>query len=488
MRIALVGGGPAAACMMESLIRARDEINRDAPLDITVFDPSPHLWCGPSFGPDMDEALMNTYTSDMSIRYWDPDHITQWMKENGYTQFAGTKFAPREIIGKYIRDSAEKAALRMNAFELVREQVTKVAVDGCVLIETPMRNYEFDYAVLCMGGATASDLYGLMGHDRFSSTPYPLKDTLGRIGADEHVGIIGSGLTAVDLVLGLKANHHRGPITLLSRRGLLPGVRRPPVKYEVQYFTVKGIEELVAAKGRITLQDLIDLTYKELDHAGASKHALIDEILSNRYGIERLRHQLARVHDGEIAHQLGIKMLVAAYEDAWYFLSNAEKKYLFSHFRPIAYSLAGPMPEHRAAQILELADAGQLNVIRGLQSVSTDTTGKFVAKAEGLPPIRLDRVFSATTGEDRLSPMAVPIIDGLVRSGQARLHPFGGLDVERTTSRIIDARNCAQPHLYGLGCTVGGALYIFNAFILFAQRTVHIADSIVQHAATVSTS
>jgi uncharacterized NAD(P)/FAD-binding protein YdhS len=302
------------------------------------------------------------------------------------------------------------------------------------------------------------------------------------VDADEHVGIIGSGLTAIDLFFGLLANHHRGPITIMSRRGLLPAVRKPPVQYNLQHFTVKGIEDIVAAKGSLSLSDLIELTYKELDRAGTSRQSFIDEIHPKRYGIDRLRDQLARINDGEFGYQLALKMMAGAYDDAWFLLSPAEKQYLFSHFRHIAYSLCCPMPEHRAVRMLELADTGQLNVVRGLESVSKDPSGRFIAFAEGISPIHVDRVFSAaSSGESRISPMAMPILDGLMQAEQARLHPFGGFDVERTTGRLIDARNRPQPQLYAVGPAVGGALYVLNALIWLAKHTDHIANSIVKH-------
>lgn len=465
---------------MESLIRVRDELDPSAILDLTVFDPSPHPWCGPNFAPDMPEALTNVYTSDMSVRYWDMEHITNWLKANGYTHFAGSKFAPRSIIGQYLQDSAKQAMDHVEAFEFVREKAVKVTLNDHVVIETPTQSYNFDYAVLCTGGATRYDPYGLQGEENFFVTPYPLKDHLGSVSADEHIGIIGSGLTAIDLVFGLRASNHRGPITIMSRRGLLPAVRRPSLEYRLRYFSVKGIEDIAAAKGRVTLEDLIDLTYKELDHAGASKRPLIDEILTNRYGIDRLRHQLAHLYDGEFAYQLALKMMAAAYDDGWFLLGHDEKNHLFRHFRHIAYSLCCPMPEYRAAQILELADSGQLNVIRGLQSVSKDPGGKFTAIAEGIPPLQLDKVFSAaSSGENRISAMAIPVIEGLLQTGQARRHPFGGLDVERTTGRLTDARNRPQPQLYALGCTVGGALYVLSALVWLARRSVHLAHAIV---------
>jgi uncharacterized NAD(P)/FAD-binding protein YdhS len=42
------------------------------------------------------------------------------------------------------------------------------------------------------------------------------------VGTDDAVVILGSGLTAVDAVMSLLSKDHRGPITLISRRGLLP--------------------------------------------------------------------------------------------------------------------------------------------------------------------------------------------------------------------------------------------------------------------------
>ena len=43
---------------------------------------------------------------------------------------------------------------------------------------------------------------------------------------DETVVLLGTGLTAVDAVLGLRYNGHRGTIYMLSRRGLLPQEHR----------------------------------------------------------------------------------------------------------------------------------------------------------------------------------------------------------------------------------------------------------------------
>jgi uncharacterized NAD(P)/FAD-binding protein YdhS len=477
--IAVIGGGPTAVAFLESLIHSRDTIGPDVSLDLTVFDPSPHPWCGHSFAPDRPEALTNTYTPDMSVRHWQPEHVDIWLKANGYTEFAGNNFAPRSLIGQYFKESAQQAASRMEGFAFIREQVTGLTVvDDRVHLYTQNEGYTFDYAVLSVGRSDRFDPYGLEGQENFCIRPYPLKNALAGVDPDEHIGIIGTGLTAVDLVMALKADKHRGRITLFSRHGLLPAVRPPSLKYELQRFTVKAIEDRAAAKGELSLEDLVHLVHEELDHACTSPEPLTEEIFPTRYGIDRLRHQLMHIDDGEVAYSIAIKTLLPL-QDAWYLLTPADKARTAS-FRHIYNTLCCPMPRHRAAEILELADSGQLDVVRGVKSVAKDARGQLVAITADYPLLYFDRVFSAGSNGNALDPLAAPLISSLLRSGQGRAHPFGGLDVERTTSRLLDAHNRPQPRLYAVGTMTSGAFQVLNGYIVLRRRTAHIADAIVK--------
>jgi hypothetical protein len=199
------------------------------------------------------------------------------------------------------------------------------------------------------------------------------------------------------------------------------------------------MEDIVAANGRLTVPDLVGLLLRDINDAHASPESLTEELYPQRYGIDRLRHQLASLVDGGMAYSIAIKLLTSV-QDAWYFLSSSDKERMTS-FAHIFNSLCCPMPRHRAVQMLELADVGQLAVVRGLKSVARNADCQFTAIAEDHPPIQFDRVFSAGFDGNRPDPMAQPLITGLINSGHGRAHPFGGLDVDRTTSRLIDANN-----------------------------------------------
>ncbi|QCO96767.1 hypothetical protein FCN77_02330 [Arthrobacter sp. 24S4-2] len=163
----------------------------------------------------------------------------------------------------------------------------------------------------------------------------------------------------------------------------------------------------------------------------------------------------------------------------WYLLGPDDKQFLHSNFRSIVAGLAAPIPQSRALELVDMAEAGQLGVHRGLQSVRPTGTSQFELCLEDYPPQTVDKVISATAVGSRIPPTAVQIIEALTSSGQARLHPFGGLEVDRTTSRILDDSMTPQSRLYALGGTVSGALYIFNSLMLTRRRSAHVADAII---------
>jgi uncharacterized NAD(P)/FAD-binding protein YdhS len=369
----------------------------------------------------------------------------------------------------------------MDTFELVPEPVVEVTPRGEELVVTTPANADraFDHVVLCTGETKPPDPYGLAGSDGFTLDPYPLARVLPGVDPDDRVAILGAGLTAVDVALALRDHGHRGPIAFLSRRGLLPIPRPPFVDYELRQFTLERFERIVADSGELRLRDLVRLMGEELEGAGLSLADLEREVFPERTGFARLRDQLSRLHRRDFAYTLAGKASVPLCEDAWALLPTAEKRLLTERFRHVAYSLCCPIPEYRARELLTLADSGQLSAVAGLRAVAPEVGGGFRADADGVAPMRFDRVISAITSSDRVATLAEPLVDALTAAGTARRHPLGGLDVERATSRLLDGDGRPQRRLYALGGIVGGALYFFNGHIYVRRRTVDVATAIV---------
>jgi uncharacterized NAD(P)/FAD-binding protein YdhS len=202
IEIGIVGGGASAVCLLDALARAPGAPGGG----ITVFEPSPHLWRGRSFQPDTRMVRVNIPPEGMSVRF-----------------------------GDYLEQSAHAALTRFRQhgwrINLIRQRVDSATPDGNrVTLQTEHgQRVTVHYTVLCVGAGRPTDTYALAGAPGFVCDPYPLSGSLVGIDAAQEVGVIGSGLTAVDVVLALAARGHQGRIRLLSRSGLLPMVRQHAV-------------------------------------------------------------------------------------------------------------------------------------------------------------------------------------------------------------------------------------------------------------------
>jgi uncharacterized NAD(P)/FAD-binding protein YdhS len=96
-----------------------------------------------------------------------------------------------------------------------------------------------DYAVMALGNSYSSGapaaLCGPSGVANYFSSPWE-SGALRNLREDASVLLIGCGLTAVDAILSLQAQGHRGHIHAVSRHGLLPHVHAhskgaPPVDF-----------------------------------------------------------------------------------------------------------------------------------------------------------------------------------------------------------------------------------------------------------------
>ncbi|MBP2477761.1 putative NAD(P)/FAD-binding protein YdhS [Crossiella equi] len=483
LKLAVVGGGPAAACVLEAVARHTASVS---PVSVTVFEPGPNLWRGRVFQPEGDEVLANVPMAEMSVRAWDPGHGTRWLREHGRGELAAeTAVPPRWLVGRYLEDSAARAidALRAAGSQVVVRPwaVRSLTVRGGRLeaqgdgwIEGP-----FDHAVLCLGGAPSYDHYALTGVPGFVPGPYPLRRSLAEVGEHASVGVVGSGLTAVDVVMALRARGHQGPIRLISRTGGLPAVRRKPVHRELTRLTVPGLVELAGPKGALRLEEVLALVRAELAEAGADFDRVAADLARTGPSLPRLREDLdSALHDEDPGWTVLRDAMVLSGQDAWYLLAEQDKARIRAHHRALMRNCC-PMPPGNAAHLLELAENGQLEVLAGVRAITPKSGGGFTVSADG--DVDVDVVVAASTPAEQLpAPTAAPLLASLTAQGMAVPHSFGGVHIDRTTSRLTTWRGVPCSRLYALGdLTRGSYLFTFGMPVL-AARADRIAHTITR--------
>jgi uncharacterized NAD(P)/FAD-binding protein YdhS len=238
--IAIIGGGFSGTMVAFHLTR----LAGTTPIRIVLFEKGPQFARGLAYGTRCDRHLLNVPAGLMSALPEEPSHFLGWLKSRDASAHAGT-FASRRLYGDYLQELLCTAAQPGTPVELVHGDVVELRTghdknDRISLRTSSGRLIVCDRVVLAMGNHPPQDPEGvesLPAVKHYAANPWGSSPLEG-VGADEPLALIGSGLTAVDVVVEAHARGHRGIIHAISRHGLLP--RRHQLAPPRPHFELNG--------------------------------------------------------------------------------------------------------------------------------------------------------------------------------------------------------------------------------------------------------
>jgi uncharacterized NAD(P)/FAD-binding protein YdhS len=237
LRIAVIGGGFTGAAFIIHAIRASQPAAGDeiAPrLQFDLVERSAEIGRGIAYGTRDPLHRINVPSDRMSLLRDDPTHATRWlvahdMLDPGSADANGHHYVSREHYGAYVaatlRDTVAAAGHRVRLTHW-RASATAIRVDGAVYevaLDTGLP-LEADRVALCIGHAVPAlpceVADATLRDPALITNPWAI-EAFERIPQDASVLVVGTGLTMADCAVSLLARDHRGPITAISRRGLL---------------------------------------------------------------------------------------------------------------------------------------------------------------------------------------------------------------------------------------------------------------------------
>jgi uncharacterized NAD(P)/FAD-binding protein YdhS len=222
-RVAIIGGGFSGCMLATQLLR------RDPSTSVTLVDPAPVVGLGVAYATTYASHLLNVPAGNMSALPDDPEHFVRWARLHYDSEIEAEDFLPRRVYGQYIQSILkEEERESPGRLQIIREEAASVVQrDGTArVVLAGGRSITADKIVLALGNfpAGSSRLSGMssVGASFISHAWTVNALELPEISNKESVLLIGSGLTAVDLAISLRAHEFTGTIHILSRHGLLP--------------------------------------------------------------------------------------------------------------------------------------------------------------------------------------------------------------------------------------------------------------------------
>lgn len=222
--VAIVGGGFTGGAVAYHLAHFKPGTT------IAVFEPRDVLGGGLAYD-DADPAhRINVPAARMSLIPGDDSHFARWLADTGAADGDpgvrardGALYPQRAVFGRYARAHIDPLVAEGRVTH-IKARVATLAAGGSdwTIATEDGRRYRARRVVLAATHPSPDPPRQLAP---LASDPRLVADALvpgalEAVAPDERIVIVGTGLTAADVVASLDRQGHRGPIVALSRRGL----------------------------------------------------------------------------------------------------------------------------------------------------------------------------------------------------------------------------------------------------------------------------
>jgi len=415
LTVAIAGGGASGSLLAAELV------NRSPEVRVVVIEPRASLGRGMAYATACPAHLLNVPAARMSAFTDEPDDFVNWLAAHHPGTYGPQSFVPRALYGDYL--AAVVARARQAAgprFKHVRAAATQVDFDGTSLAIGASTGdaIHAGVMVLASGNAFPAPWPGIgaeLGERRFFTSAWD-ECALQPDDRDEAVLLLGTGLTAVDAVLGLRHNGHRGRLYMVSRRGLLPSEHR--------FFDTPPAAKPDAAG----MTDLLDAARKLA--RGASS-----ESVDWRASIDSIRPRTNAL---------------------WQAMSVEDQRRFVRHALPYWNVHRHRMAPEAANALADLVAADELRMLAGYTRAISVAAGRFAVTIElrgnrGVTELAVDRIINCSGPEHDVRKLDNPLLRNLLTAGLLQPHALGvGVDVaENGALRDRDGRDSER--LFTLG-------------------------------------
>lgn len=346
-RITIIGGGASGTLLAANLLKHAGT----RPVEINLVEKRSRVGRGVAFGTTQMSHLLNVPAGRMGAFPDEVDGFHRWLTQNGEA-YGPDDFVPRVKYGAYLRDTftnaveARSPAAQVN---LIDDEAVDLSVNGSSA-EVMLRSGEIlpcNHVIFAFGNFKPP--HPSVGDIAFIGSPNYFQDPWGpklyeNVEPDDSMFIVGTGLSMVDVALHFHRLGHRGKISAISTRGMLPAVHKLG-------YTYPSFADEVDSPERIT------------------------DVLKT------VRRHIAQAEGSDSNWRAVIDSLRPVTQKMWLSLPIAEKRYFKQHLSRYWNVARHRMPVEAADVLTEMQAKGSLEILKGrLTSITLDADGRFQAR------------------------------------------------------------------------------------------------------------
>jgi uncharacterized NAD(P)/FAD-binding protein YdhS len=446
--VAVVGGGFSGTLVALNATRLAPR-----PLRIALLDRRGAFGAGLAYAASHGEALLNVPAGAMGAFPDDPGAFARWLQDEAGIDAAAlpsAPYAPRRLYGAYVGSLLAAARGAGHTIDTIVADVVDLrrAADGLACIDAAGAGVAAGrQVVLALGTPPPPDplprMDALHADPRYRANPWtPLVDL--KVEPGESILVLGTGLTALDVIYELVAGGSTSHIYALSRRGGFPLAHAAQPATPVRPFAGRALPTTMAAALR-TVRSAVAAN-------GGDWRAVID----------------------------GVRLDAV---ELWAGLEPAERRRFMRHIRPLWNRHRHRAPQRVLAAKDALVAAGQVELVTGrlveLRDAG-DALEAVVAANGGRRTLRVARVVNCTGPGARYAAHDQPLVDALVRRGELCYDPDSFGLRAAADARLIDAHGRPHADLWTVGWPMRGVRFETTAVREIREHARDLAAALVR--------
>jgi len=464
--IAVIGGGASAVAFVKSFVgRVSSQGMRN--IKLTIFEKEKAVGPGFPYREDFDCLRLNSPPEVMSVCATNSKHFEEWLYgKNEYRRlYTESQFLPRWVFGDYLTETLYTSIVQAKNYiqcEILFkkiEDLNKQDNNQYEVITEDGQSFLFDFVVLAIGAVKPDDHYQLIGHPGYIHDAYPAQEALASIGKTETVGIIGTGLAAVDMVLALRYRGHEGQISMISRNGRLPSVVDKRQVYETLFFTAKNFKCYLEKNHYVSLRYVIRLLREEFKAAGLNLREILLNKEEQQDDLESVRRKIIASKQQQAWFNILSTIIPVITDQFWGDVPQHHKKIFIQKYMSDIIRRRTPLPLINVNQIYELLVSKQLQILGGIKSIRKQEQTFHVSFVNG-QETKHDYMINATGPS--VNVFKNNLISRLLTKGYLVENDNGGIQVNYDSGAVVDRSGQENETFRAIGYITHGTYLFVN--------------------------
>ncbi len=477
LKIAIIGMGVTGISALREWTKEK-EINGS--VNVTVFGDEGTFGTGVAYQNDDENLLMNVPAEFLTIVPENKDDFVEWLQNTQGEENARLKYYPRKQFGAYLAERMNGWLIESKA-AVIKEKVETIRVlpNRQFRLTSPCGAEDFDAVHLCIGALPYKDHYELMGHRNFILDPFPVEEKLSLIPNGARIGILGTGLTSIDLFRYTYYNRPDLKVSFFSHSGRFKSIGGESTPIDYHFFTKENIKKAKEENnGFISLETYIEWFKKEIEY---QQWSLKSNWMNDSFGSKAtMKKELADANEIGLIQNLLLSMNPLL-TDLWMALRETDKQAFLDKYYGKWDKLRSSFPAASGERLVAAWEEDKISVFSNLTDiVKNEQSFKFIL--EDQESQCTDYVINATGTQKKVSfeMNQIPLLHQLLNERILQPETFGGVQVSLPELSVVSQKYGVLHRLKVHGQLISGIQFGNNSVDILSESVRPAVQDILQ--------